>query len=83
MKAGIVRRLTGYDLSTERLAFQRDIPDRSWPEAKEIARLPALAERTFASHPLTDEQAHGIARLLGTALPSERMDYFVEPFAAP
>jgi hypothetical protein len=81
VSAGLVRRLTGYDAASELLAYQRDIPDRSWADAKKIARLSGRTERTLASHPLTEEQAQGIARLLGTALPSERMDYFLEPFA--
>jgi len=77
-----VRRLTGYDVAAERLAFQRDIPEGRWSEVKEIAGLSVRAERTLASVPLADEQARAIARLLGTALPSESMEYFLEPFAA-
>jgi hypothetical protein len=79
--SGIVRRLTGYDVSTERLAFQRDIPDASWAEVKALARLSVRAERMLASVALTDDQARAIARLLGTGLPSERMAFFLEPFA--
>lgn len=79
----IVRRLTGYDLATELLAFQRDIPDESWDEAKGIARLSAETEETLASFPITDDQAKRIAALLGMALPAQRMDYFLEPFAVP
>jgi hypothetical protein len=77
----VIRCLTGYDLATERLAFRRDIPDESWNKAKGIARLPAEAEIALASCPLSDAQAQKIAVLLGATLPSERMDYFLEPFA--
>ena len=81
MTSGVVRRLTGYDVSTERLAFQRDIPEPSWAEVKTLAEMSVRAERALASVALTEDQARAIARLLGTALPSERMDFFLEPFA--
>ena len=61
----IVRRLTGYDLETERLVFQQDIPDESWGRAKGIARLPAETETALASFPVTEAQARKIATLLG------------------
>ena len=53
VKAGIVRRLTGYDLSTERLAFQRDIPDRSWPDGegdRPVARAGRAHVRLTPAH---------------------------------
>jgi hypothetical protein len=45
----VVRRLTGYDVTTERLAFQTDIPEGSWPEARDIARLPTETEVALVS----------------------------------
>jgi hypothetical protein len=78
-----MRRLTGYDVATELLAFRCDIPERSWGGVKEVARLSVQTERTLASHPIAEEQAREIARLLRTALPTGRMDYLIEPFAAP
>jgi len=81
MTRQIVHRLTGYDLSTDALTFQRDIPKDRWRDAKGIARLSAETEVALAACPLTAEQARKIAAVLGEALPADRMQYFLEPFA--
>jgi hypothetical protein len=77
----LVRRFTGYDPTTERLAFRQDVPEERWNEAKRIARLPAETEITLASFPLTGGQAEKIAALLSVTLPPRQMDYFLEPVA--
>jgi hypothetical protein len=38
-------------------------------------------ETGLGSFPITDDTAQEIAALLNVTLPSERMDYFLEPFA--
>jgi hypothetical protein len=79
MNQHIAHRLVGYDATTERVAFERVIPDRTMPLVREIARVDADDPDAVGSYALSADQAHHIADIIGVAPPPRGIDFFLEP----
>jgi hypothetical protein len=79
MNHHIAHRLVGYDATTERVAFERVIPDRTMPLVREIARVDADDPDAVGSYALSADQAHHIADIIGVPPPPRGIDFFLEP----
>ena len=75
----VSHRLVGYDTRTERVAFEREIPDRNLPLVKDIARVDEDDPDAAGSYPLSADQAHHIADVIGAPSPPSNVDFFLEP----
>jgi hypothetical protein len=77
----VVHRLVGYDLDTDRMKIQVEVPPGLLAEAKRIAAVGEDDPDAAWSYPLSDEQARKLAALIGTGLESSRTEFFLEAFA--
>jgi hypothetical protein len=75
-------RLVGYDTKTERLAVSYPIAPQHLPPVQRTAGLTTAAASEMGDWPLSDEQAHQIAAIIGAPVDLHRHDYFLEPYAA-
>jgi len=81
MTQDIVHRLVGYDRTTDRIAFQRDIPLGKLEIVKRIAHVEETDPEALGAYELSREEARDVAGILDIALPGN-MHFFLEPFAA-
>lgn len=78
----VVHRLVGYDQDTDRVKVKWEIPPDLLPEAKRIARVGEDDPEAAWSYPLSSSQARKMADLIGAGLQSDRVEFFLEAFAA-
>ncbi len=76
-----VYRLVGYDKETERLAASYPVAPSHLEDVQRTAALTKQAQAEMGDWPLTGEQAHAIAAIIGAPVYLSRMDYFLEPYA--
>ena len=78
----VVHRLVGYDRDTDQANVQWEVPPNLLPEAKRIARVGEDDPGAAWSFPLSDSHARKMADLIGAGPQSNRVEFFLEPFAA-
>jgi hypothetical protein len=79
----VTYKLVGYDQETERLIAAYRVPAELVAQARRFAGLDRNDGSLIADRPLTSEQAHAIAQLLGTEADLGRLDFFLEPYVVP
>ena len=77
----VVHRLVGYDLDTDRMKIQVNVPHELLAAAKRIAVVGEDDPEAAWSYPLSATQARQLADLIGTKLESGRTEFFLEAFA--
>jgi hypothetical protein len=79
MNQHITHRLVGYHATTEHVAFERVIPARTMALVKDIARVDPDDPDAVGSYPLSADQAHHIADVIGEPPLPTNIDFFLEP----
>lgn len=75
----VIYHLVGFDRKTERLAIKFDVPARSVRTALKIAGIED--KRVIGDWPLTNEQAHAIADVIGQSIDTAKFEFSLEPSA--
>lgn len=79
----VIHRLVGYDLATDRMREQHDIPFGLLREAFAIAQIGHDDPDAAWSYALTPRQAQRLASLIGAEIAVDAAEFFLEPFATP
>ena len=75
-----IRRLVGYDRTTDRMCERDDILDVRFARAAEIAEVDADDPDAAWSYLLTAAQARQIADLIGVEVDCDGSEFFLEAF---
>ena len=74
--------VTGYDRKTGELVASYDIPGHCLASALRTAGA-EMPDPDLGSYALDEGQVHEIAHLIGRAVYSPELDFFLEPYDAP
>jgi hypothetical protein len=77
----VIHCLVGYDKKTDRAKVRFAIADRLLSDAKRIAKVPEDDPEAVWSYPLTSEQVHEMADLIGANLELRKSEFFLEAFS--
>lgn len=76
------QRLVGYDRGTELVAEEFVIAPKNLPRARELAHVPIDDPEVTGCYRLSADAARQLAWVIEARIDPDRLDYFLEGFAA-
>jgi hypothetical protein len=75
----VTHKLVGYDRATEWVAAEYDLTPGDFEVIRRIVRVDPADADVIGNYQLDAPTAQEVGRIIGTALDTKRMDFFLEP----